>query len=102
MSVPDRAPAAHASPDAAEVRAELARVLASPLSARADRAAGYDPGADPIVRVEARRIRAKLERYYGIQGRDAAIRIGFPGPGYVPAFTRLRPPVQTAPAPRTR
>jgi Tol biopolymer transport system component len=57
-----------------------------------DRAAGYDPGADPIVRVEARRIRAKLERYYATHGRGAAVRISIPGPGYVPVFTRLCEP----------
>jgi hypothetical protein len=29
-----------------------------------DKAASHDPGADPIVRVEARRLRARLKEYY--------------------------------------
>src|SRR6266699_2609281 len=35
----------------------------------------FDPGADPIVRVQARRLRAKLEQYYQADGRDDAIQI---------------------------
>src|SRR6187431_2927895 len=28
----------------------------------------FDPRTDPIVRVQARRLRARLERYYGTEG----------------------------------
>src|ERR1700722_8907607 len=34
----------------------------------------FDPGADPIVRVQARRLRSKLERYYQTEGRAEIIR----------------------------
>src|SRR5579859_6959503 len=33
----------------------------------------FDPGADPIVRVQARRLRSKLARYYQSEGRDEPI-----------------------------
>src|SRR5689334_3000750 len=35
-----------------------------------DRPATYDPRVDPIVRVEARRLRSKLKSYYEGDGRD--------------------------------
>src|SRR5437868_11268665 len=34
------------------------------------RACEFDPGADPIVRVQTRRLRAKLERYYQADGQS--------------------------------
>ena len=34
-----------------------------------DRPASFDPSIDPIVRVEARRLRAKLDNYYQGEGR---------------------------------
>jgi TolB-like protein len=46
----------------------------------------YDPGADPVVRVEARRLRHKLAEYYVNEGRDDAIRIELPKGGYLPVF----------------
>lgn len=51
-----------------------------------DRKAAYDPRLDPIVRVEARRLRAKLEKYYAEEGRADSIRIDFPTGSYVPVF----------------
>jgi TolB-like protein len=48
----------------------------------------FDPGADPIVRVQARRLRSKLERYYQLEGRDELIRIEYPVGGYSPIFVR--------------
>src|SRR5262245_47406780 len=48
----------------------------------------FDPGADPIVRVQARRLRAKLERYYQGEGRDEPIRIAYPVGSYSPVFVR--------------
>ena len=38
-----------------------------------DRSASYDPRVDPIVRVEARRLRAKLKAYYEGDGRNDPI-----------------------------
>jgi TolB-like protein len=55
-----------------------------------DRGPAYDPRIDPIVRVEARRLRAKLKAYYASTGRDDQLRIEFPKGSYSPVF-RLRP-----------
>ena len=43
-----------------------------------DRGSDYDPRLDPIVRVEARRLRAKLLTYYGGEGKDDEVVIEFP------------------------
>src|SRR5579864_3592405 len=43
-----------------------------------DRTADYDPRVDPIVRVEARRLRAKLKTYYGSEGASDHILIELP------------------------
>jgi serine/threonine-protein kinase len=51
-----------------------------------DRGSGFDPRIDPIVRVEARRLRAKLKAYYASPGRRDAILIVFPKGTYVPVF----------------
>jgi TolB-like protein len=55
------------------------------------RAREFDPGADPIVRVQARRLRSKLELYYQTEGRDEAVRIEYPKGSYSPTFTRRTP-----------
>lgn len=52
------------------------------------RAADYDSKTDPIVRVEARRLRSRLEDFYGKHPRED-IRIELPKGGYLPSFTRL-------------
>jgi hypothetical protein len=51
-----------------------------------NRGPGYDPKVDPIVRVEARRLRARLEEYYGGPGADENVRIQLPKGGYSPTF----------------
>lgn len=51
-----------------------------------DRGADYDPRIDSIVRVEAGRVRSKLEEYYGGEGTGAAIRIRMQKGGYAPLF----------------
>jgi hypothetical protein len=53
-----------------------------------DRNGEYDPHIDPIVRVEARRLRAKLNRYYESEGRHDPILIEYPKGHYVPLFTK--------------
>ena len=58
---------------------------------------GYDPDRDSIVRVEARRLRAKLQRYYADEGLADRVRIGLPIGSYVPVFRR-RTPVPGPPA----
>jgi len=55
------------------------------------RAREFDPGADPIVRVQARRLRSKLEIYYQTEGREEAVRIEYPKGSYSPIFTRRSP-----------
>ncbi len=51
-----------------------------------DREADYDPKSDPVVRVEARRLRAKLEEYYNTAGRQDSICIDLPKGSYVPVW----------------
>ncbi len=47
---------------------------------------GYSPRQDPIVRTEARRLRERLNQYYGCSGATDAVRIELPKGGYVPAI----------------
>jgi len=48
------------------------------------RAANFDPQVDPIVRVEATRLRRALERYYAGPGAHDTIVITLPRGGYAP------------------
>lgn len=50
----------------------------------------YDPKVDPIVRVQARRLRAKLDEYYAGEGSGDSLVIRIPRGAYIPAFA-LRP-----------
>ncbi len=50
------------------------------------RDANFDPQSDPIVRVEAGRLRRALEQYYASDGRDDPIIIELPLGGYIPEF----------------
>jgi serine/threonine-protein kinase len=60
-----------------------------------DRPEGYDPRTDPIVRVEASRLRAKLLEYYETAGKDDPIRILLPKGRYVPVFEdRRKTPIE--------
>ena len=49
-----------------------------------DRPASYDPRIDPIVRVEARRVRAKLRAFYQSDGAGDDLIIDYPRGSYVP------------------
>jgi serine/threonine-protein kinase len=51
-----------------------------------DKDASFDPRADPIVRVQARRLRARLVRYYHEEGGPDGIVIELPKGGYAPVF----------------
>jgi TolB-like protein len=51
-----------------------------------DRGEDFDPRQDTIVRVEARRLRAKLKQYYESEGKDAPVIVEFPERGYAPTF----------------
>jgi tetratricopeptide (TPR) repeat protein len=47
----------------------------------------FDPQIDPIVRVEATRLRRAIGRYYAGPGADDAIQIDLPRGGYVPRIS---------------
>jgi adenylate cyclase len=80
-------------------RAFLRYVVNETLAGRADRIKGYtvaqevfqrdadfDPQLDPVVRIEASRLRRSLERYYLTAGRGDGLGIEMPKGGYVPTF----------------
>jgi adenylate cyclase len=52
----------------------------------------FDPQVDPIVRVEAGRLRRALEHYYLTAGKNDPVRIKIPKGGYVPAFYMVQMP----------
>jgi Tfp pilus assembly protein PilF len=52
-----------------------------------DRPETFDPVADPIVRIEAGRLRDKLRSYYETDGINDRIRIDLPRGGYQPRIT---------------
>lgn len=77
----------------------LEYVVEEALAGRADRIKAYsvatavfgrndsfDPQADPIVRIEAGRLRRALERYYLTAGSGDPVRITIPKGSYAPAF----------------
>src|SRR5262249_31898915 len=51
-----------------------------------DKDSSFDPRADPIVRVEARRLRGKLKSYYETEGTRDTLVIEIPERGYLAAF----------------
>src|SRR5438093_7928935 len=53
----------------------------------------FDPRTDPIVRVQARRLRSKLVRYYREEGPTDELIIDLPKGGYAPLFKRRDTPV---------
>jgi TolB-like protein len=77
----------------------LIYVMEETLAGRADRIKGYSIAVevfkrsegftqdDPVVRIEAGRLRRILERYYLIAGQKDPIRIDIPKGGYVPAIS---------------
>jgi Tol biopolymer transport system component len=62
----------------------------------------YDPKTDPIVRVQARRLREKLDEYYAAGSGDARIRITLPKGAYVPEFAAIEHPPTPAAATNRR
>lgn len=80
-------------------RAFLRFVVEETLAGRADRLKGFtiaqavfdrdddfDPQTDPVVRVEARRLRHDLDGYYAGPGRCDQLIISIPKGGYLPRF----------------
>ena len=52
----------------------------------------FDPKSDPIVRVEAGRLRDRLSSYYQDEGEGDHTLIALPKGAYVPEFSERRPP----------
>jgi adenylate cyclase len=46
----------------------------------------FDPQTDPVVRMEASKLRRRLDRYYLGAGQDDPVRIDIPKGGYAPTF----------------
>ena len=84
---------------AERLRAFLDYVVAQDLAGRADKILGktiledvyrkgpaLDGTSETVVRVDATRLRQRLEIYYGNEGRDDPVRIHIDKGGYVPRF----------------
>lgn len=56
-----------------------------------DKNVSFDPRTDPIVRVQARRLRVRLAKYYKDEGGHDTLLIELPKGGYTPSFRKLEP-----------
>ncbi len=94
-----------------QLTAFLSFVVEATLAGKVDRIKGYtigvevlkrnenfDPQIDPIVRVEATRLRRALERYYTGDGADDRVQIEIGRGSYIPAFYYR--PTQSLASPR--
>ncbi|SDW77695.1 TolB amino-terminal domain-containing protein [Ruegeria halocynthiae] len=88
-------------------RAFLSYIVEEYLAGRADQIKGvsiamsvfdrdetFDQQIDPIVRLEARRLRQDIDGYYAGPGRQDPLRLTIPKGGYAPRFERVAPPEQ--------
>lgn len=66
------------------------------------RDADFDPQTDPIVRIEASRLRRALDHYYLAAGRTDPVRIVIPKGSYVPVFEYAPAAAETMSAARPR
>src|SRR5690349_7043654 len=66
-----------------------------------DRTEDFDPLTDPIVRIEASRLRRSLEHYYLTAGKVDPIRIDIPKGSYAATFSHIHddPPQDQPPRP---
>jgi adenylate cyclase len=64
-----------------------------------DRGSDFDPLTDPIVRIEASRLRRSIEHYYLTGGRADRIRIAMPKGSYVVTFAYANPDDAGLPSP---
>ncbi len=55
------------------------------------RPTSFDPTTDPIVRIEATRLRASLAQYYESRAEEGSVRIELPRGRYIPVFTKAPP-----------
>ncbi|NVO56334.1 tetratricopeptide repeat protein [Rhodobacteraceae bacterium B1Z28] len=92
-------------PASPQRRAFLTYVVDEYLAGRADqikgvsiamsvfnRDASFDQQIDPIVRLEARRLRQDIDSYYAGPGRDDPMRLSIPKGGYAPRFEQVAHP----------
>src|SRR5438105_5408877 len=56
------------------------------------RSTSYDSRNDSVVRVQAGRLRAKLQEYYATEGKHDRVLIDLPKGHYSPSFAYLEPP----------
>jgi TolB-like protein/Flp pilus assembly protein TadD len=63
------------------------------------RGGSFDPRTDPIARVEASRLRSRLDLYYAREGTADPVQIALPKGSYVPVFTQRAPVPELPPAP---
>jgi len=83
----------------AALKGEADRIKGYTIATEAlGRAGNFDPETDPIVRIEAGRLRRALERYYTGEGASDAILIDIARGGYVPTFRRRLIDAADAPA----
>jgi predicted ATPase len=107
----DRVLASDAFARAPSLRRLLGFVVAEALAGRGEdlkeyaigvevfgRGDGFDPRADTIVRVQARRLRAKLEEYYAAEGHPDGLAVRLPIGGYWPRFEEVTLPAGPATA----
>jgi tetratricopeptide (TPR) repeat protein len=64
-----------------------------------ERSDDFDPNDNPLVRVQARRLRQALERYYFTEGRGSDLVIELPLGTYVPNFVERSAAPEAAPPP---
>jgi len=64
-----------------------------------ERGPGFDPRIDPIVRVQAAKLRARLAEYYAGEGRHDTLVISIPRGTYIPVFTPKDAPDDAGKAP---
>jgi serine/threonine-protein kinase len=96
----DRILASRVFANAERLRAFLRFVVDETLAHRGDalkeysiaravcgRPTSFDPKQDPIVRVDANRLRSRLDSYYSTEGVGDPVRIELPKGAYVPVFS---------------
>lgn len=68
-------------------------VIATEVFGRSD---NYDSRVDSVVRVQASRLRAKLQEYYATEGKNDRVLIELPKGHYTPTFSWARPQESSA------
>ena len=63
------------------------------------RGESFDPRLDPIVRTQARKLRARLSKYFETEGAQDALRIEFPKGSYAPSFRAAAVPASAVSSP---